>query len=542
MKKIFYRFSILGSLVALWFPSCDSLNLTPPDYFAQGNYWQNESQVDSYMIGIHRRLRDRMMDLYWLGEPRAALMRTGTGTMGVSLNRSNIIESTLLQSNPGIDNWAGMYSPIFDCNLLIQEVTKMSPDKISSAARDKYLAEAYGLRAYFYFTLLKSFGGVPLVTEPRALTETDVNAMYTARSTAAQTMALVKDDLKKSDDFYATDNFRTVPGRAFWSKAATRTLMGEVYLWAAKVGQSSFNISDLNTALAALQSIPGGAYALMNKYLDVFTYANKGNSEVILAINYDFTSGGPGGDWVENMLYANAGWGGWQTRTGKLIENDTLNLAGVGIQRLEYKWSLFEAYEDNDTRKRTNFFDFYNLLDEDGNLNPLGADGLPTITQKTFVQRKYLGTMDAGGVRRICDDYIVYRYADVLLLIAEVKNALGQDPSQQINAIRERGYRDKNGATKPYPVYSNADFRTNELAIYFERVKEMVMEGKAWNDLCRMVEAPGGDPLVFVAAAGIDGVAVLDKGKEAYKIVWPIGNNVLSADRLVKQNPGYTNF
>ncbi|MEG0032681.1 MAG: RagB/SusD family nutrient uptake outer membrane protein, partial [Mucinivorans sp.] len=393
MKKIFYRFSILGSLVALWFPSCDSLNLTPPDYFAQGNYWQNESQVNSYMIGIHRRLRDRMMDLYWLGEPRAALMRTGTGTMGVSLNRSNIIESTLLQSNPGIDNWAGMYSPIFDCNLLIQEVTKMSPDKISSAARDKYLAEAYGLRAYFYFTLLKSFGGVPLVTEPRALTETDVNAMYTARSTAAQTMALVKDDLKKSDDFYATDNFRTVPGRAFWSKAATRTLMGEVYLWAAKVGQSSFNISDLNTALAALQSIPGGAYALMNKYLDVFTYANKGNSEVILAINYDFTSGGPGGDWVENMLYANAGWGGWQTRTGKLIENDTLNLAGVGIQRLEYKWSLFEAYEDNDTRKRTNFFDFYNLLDEDGNLNPLGADGLPTITQKTFVQRKYLGTM-----------------------------------------------------------------------------------------------------------------------------------------------------
>lgn len=546
MKKIFLKLSLLAALVGgVSLTSCESLDLTPQDYFGSGNFWKNESQVNSYMIGIHSKFRDRVLDLYWLGEPRAKLMRSGTCTMGASLNRSNFIESTLSQASPGFDKWANMYSPIFDCNLFIQEVEAMDSKIMTAASKNKYLAQAYGMRAYFYFVLLKTYGGVPLVTKADALTETDINKMYLARSTQEQTMALIKDDLKKSDDFYVADNFSNVPGRCFWNKAATRMLMGEVYLWSAKAQKSSLNTTELNTALAALESIPTGTYGLMDKFLDVFTYENKGNKEIILSMFYDlnsYLSNGDDKDYVGRMVYAAAGWGGWQKRDGTLIENDTLDLTGKGIQRLEYKWDLFEAYEDVDVRKRTNFMDIYDCLDKDGKLNPVGDDGLPKISKKTFLQRKYLGAKNAGGVRFFCDDYIIYRYADLLLTKAEIKNALGQDPSAEINAIRERAYRTPQGVAQPYPVYTNGDFTTNELAIYFERVKELVLEGKSWYDLVRMQVTPGGMPLAFYAPAGIDGKAVLDKDTESYKLNWPISNDVLTNNKLVEQNPSWPKF
>ena len=551
MKKYITKWGVWAVLLTggVSLGSCSSLDLTPEDYFSDANFWQNEAQATSYMIGTHRTVRNRVLELFWLGEPRAALMKTGTGTMGVSLNRSNVTNSTLTQSSPGFDNWADLYYPIFNCNLLIERVNEMKPEKISAATKTKLLAQAHGLRAYLYFTLLRTYGGVPLVDKANVMTETDINKLYTPRATAEATMAFIKEDIKKSEELYATDNFTNEPGRCFWSKGATVTLKGEVYLWSGKAGRTSYDATDLQTALAALQSLPTGTYSLMTKYLDVFNYANKGNKEIIFALNYDindYMSTGDDMDYVGRMVYAAAGWGGWQKYDlqATYIKNDTLNLLGAGIQRLEYKWELFDLYQDADGRKRTNFFDFYNLRDKDGKINPIDpATGLPKITAKTFVQRKYLGAVTPGGVRRYCDDYIVYRYADVLLLMAEIKNALGQDPSAEINAVRERGYRDPiSGAARPYPVYTNGDFTQNELAIYFERVKEMVMEGKAWYDLVRMQYTQGGDRLVFRAEAGIDGKAVLDKTTAAYKVVWPIGNSVRSNDKTVEQNPGYTNF
>lgn len=533
---------VLTSGVSL--SSCDSLNLAPEDYFAEGNFWQNEAQVNAYMIGTHERFRQRAAALSWLGEGRAKiLVESSSGTMGVTINNSNIINSQLTQSSPGYDDWANFYTNIFDCNLLIERVNAMNDKQISTAAKTKILAQAHGLRAFCYFTLLRSFGGVPLVDKPNVLTETDINKLYTARATADQTMAFIKEDIKKSEEYYATDDFSVDPGRCFWSKGATVTLKGDAYLWAAKAGRTSYDVADLNTALAALQSLPGSKYGLMDKFLDVFTYPNKGNKEIVFAINSNVNQAYKGG-YYDNMLYAAAGWGGWQKRDGTYIEGDTLNLLGAGIQRLEYKWELFAAYENEDVRKRTNFFDFYDCRDKDGTLNPIDPiTGLPEITAKTFVQRKYLGTVNDGGNRVLSDDQIVYRYADVLLMMAEIKNALDQDPSAEINQIRERAYRTPAGALKPYPIYANGDFTQNELAIYLERVKEMIMEGKAWYDLLRMQYTKGGDRLVFVKEANIDGKKpVLNKATEAYKVVWPIGNSVRSNDKLVEQNPGYAQF
>ena len=79
-----------------------------------------------------------------------------------------------------------------------------------------------------------------------------------------------------------------------------------------------------------------------------------------------------------------------------------------------------------------------------------------------------------SGIRLFLDDVILYRYADVLLMKAEAKNALGQDPSAEINKVRERAY----GAAYKQHVFVSGSKQTNDEAILQERLFELVFEGE----------------------------------------------------------------
>jgi hypothetical protein len=76
----------------------------------------------------------------------------------------------------------------------------------------------------------------------------------------------------------------------------------------------------------------------------------------------------------------------------------------------------------------------------------------------------------------------------------------------------------------------------NELAIFAERNKEFVYEGKAWYDLRRMKF--GADPLVFKSTGHNYGV--LNKTTQSHMILWPIDKAIWTNDPLVNQTPGYT--
>ena len=85
-----------------------------------------------------------------------------------------------------------------------------------------------------------------------------------------------------------------------------------------------------------------------------------------------------------------------------------------------------------------------------------------------------------------------------------------------------------------------SDFLTNELAILHEKDKEFVQEGQRWWDLCRMKNAKDGIPLVFCKEGDIEGKrAVLNQETEAYKVLWPLDNEILNNDSALEQTPGY---
>ena len=128
-----------------------------------------------------------------------------------------------------------------------------------------------------------------------------------------------------------------------------------------------------------------------------------------------------------------------------------------------------------------------------------------------------------SGTRWFLDDIVIYRYAELLLLIAEAKNALGQDPSAEMNEIRARAYGENFSSFE----FVSASQEANDEAILQERLFELAFEGKRWWDLIRFDKA-------FEKVPSLQG-----KEGQDYLLVWPITLETISLNSKITQNPGY---
>ena len=106
---------------------------------------------------------------------------------------------------------------------------------------------------------------------------------------------------------------------------------------------------------------------------------------------------------------------------------------------------------------------------------------------------------------------------------AEAQNALGQDPSISMNKIRLRAF----GENFDDHVFANGTQAQNDDIILNERLIEFFYEGKRWWDIVRFNKTSDLVPY-FRDNPGND-----------YKLLWPIGLNILSLEPKVIQNPGY---
>ena len=108
---------------------------------------------------------------------------------------------------------------------------------------------------------------------------------------------------------------------------------------------------------------------------------------------------------------------------------------------------------------------------------------------------------------------------------AEAENALGQDPSASINKVRLRAY----GENFENHIFVNGTKAENDSEILDERLRELFYEGKRWWDLIRFDK-------VFELVPYFQ-----DHPDEEYKLLWPIGTNILTKEPKVEQNPGWGN-
>lgn len=530
MKKIYYIVMLL--LATFSFHSCDALDLEPEDNFSAGSYWKNEAQVNNFMIGLHSDLRNALVqNALVYGEFRGATLSTKTTSVGTNTQYSVLVQNMISEDNPYKKNWGDMYSRLLQVNHMIENL-QSGCTFLSEKSRGYYEGIAYGLRAYYYFWLYRSYGGVPLELDVKVdKGNIDVNTLYMERASAEATLLQIKRDVQTSLDAFAktdlaNDDFH------FWSKDASLMLKADVYLWSAKVTMpdakephiATYSREDLDAAKQALNQLPDD-YKLEKDFSLLFKNGGKSrkfNNETVLALYLDKDERVERDFFRTFFYHLNFNNHDMVDAEGKEVGSDPLQLFGEGLLYNEYRESLVNSFDKKDTRRAATFFEYFTKENHQFGCNNL----------------KFYG-QNSGGQHYFDPDVILYRYADAVLMKAEIENALGNDPSAYINEIRQRAYGENYTSDL---AYKNGTFAENELAILKERDKEFVGEGKRWFDLIRLQDA-NKQSLVFSAdAAYAEGdylAPVLNQATQSYMVLWPIDVDLMNNDPLLKQTVGY---
>jgi len=442
------RFSAFGALAALAFAtSCDSfLDPSPSDVLTPENFYKTSSDAVAATNAVYEWTKWS----YWLGFWYISDIATDDIFAGPRFGSDgHRMADYIFDSGewPMGDMWGGAYGIINRANTVLDRVPPITMDP---TLRDRLLNEARFLRANAYFNLVRAFGDVPLLEhEVKSL-----DGLRVSRAPAVDVYALIVSDLQQAAAGLPASYSGSDVGRV--TSGAARAMLAKVYLtrqdWA-------------NAAQTAGQLIATGRYTLLANWKDCFKIATKvTNSESIFEINYDglldpgagsvhtlfsLPSGFPGGDAYGLMTVAPS--------LARLFDSlDTRGLGGTFIK---------SGYVDalGDTAKWT---------DPPGTLGPAFIKYLDQTDFQNMHQRAWA---------RQSNDWIVLRYADVLLMYAEAVNEGGapvpaMTARQALNAVRTRAGIDS------VPALSTAAFRDS---VWLERRREFLFEGQRWFDLSR---------------------------------------------------------
>lgn len=491
MKKI-NSILIYISILALTVSCTKDLELVPISQISNASFWKTEADATGGATGMYVRFRSLETDLYYLGEMRSQTL--GAGVAGYSASEMEMYSNTLTASS-SMPNWQAFYAVIHDANLVLKFVPGI---KFSSQAnKNNILAQAHTMRAFCYFAMVRTWGDLPLVEDPTL--GYDPQLVQRERRPKAEVFALIKKDIDNAIQLYPNNNFP--PGRVIFSKAAANTLKGQIYLWTAK--KENGGTADFNTALSALNEVITSDVALLTNYASIFDYSNKGNKEVIFAVHHANIETGDLRPYVSMWVYPALIPATIDDATREILKGGN----GGGLVGVEEH--IQNQFTDDDQRKDASFRVIYAY-----------PDGVKTYFSSLVY--KYHGTL-INGLRYWYDDKIIFRYGDVLLMIAEAKNALGQDPTPEMNLIRQRAY----GSNYPSHVFISDSKEENDEAILKERLLETAFEGTYWWDLLRFNK-------VFELVPSL-----VNRAGENYLELWPIVQSTLSLEPKVKQNPGW---
>jgi hypothetical protein len=487
MKNKYILYSLLFACISLMSSCADDLNLESESLITSNAFWKTEDDAKAAVNGMYFSFRTQTQQNYYLlGGSRSAEIKGGVQS---PLNLANYYNNNLTAQNINVE-WAGLYTVVQQANLILKYVPTIPFSSATEKEQKRYLAQAYTMRALAYFIMARSWGGVPIVTTPTE--NTNQNEYIVPRNTLEETFAFIKSDIESALSNFPDENINKVQ----LSKSVANALKAEVNLWTAK--QLNGGATDLNTALSAINAIPAG-FTLLPNFKDVFSYTNKGNSEVLFAVRYSLTdvTSNLSDNWNSFMYVGPSDYPGATTAAATAMFGTLGSGSGnAGISRVQPDPAHFN-FATTDVRKDATYLTLRNTANT--------ADVVTGLM-------KYNGTVD-GTLRRFTSDIIIYRWADILLMKAEIKNALGQDPTIEMNQVMKRA-----DATASF---TNSSQPANDDAILNERLKELAFEGKAWWDLVR-----------FNKTANVPSMS----GK---KILFPISQNTINYNPKITQNPGY---
>ena len=359
---------------------------------------------------------------------------------------------------------------------------------ISATAKSRYIAEAKTLRAWLMFVLYDFYGPVNVKTDPATLADTAETPRPATADYAAQMIKDLTDALPNLPASYNADP--TNWGRM--SQGVANMILLKIYmrlkLWAQAEAAAK---TIMNMGIYSLLTGPTG-------YPNVFSIS--ANNEIIYAVPANSASPN---FWSQEVFPQD-----FQSAPDAFIP---ITSRPVGWLTQYMPWPYYDKYDAGDLRRNTTILDHYTNT---SNVVMNRNNGMPGA-----IPLKYTLLTSTNPAQAV--DVVVFRYADVLLSLAEAINEQRgpAEAYQYVNPVRERaGVSDFSGMTQT----------TMRAALLDERGRELYAEGVRRQDLIR-----NGSYISSAVARG-------KSNAQGYDTLFPIPNTVIVQGRgIIAQNPGY---
>ncbi|MDP9081223.1 MAG: RagB/SusD family nutrient uptake outer membrane protein [Bacteroidota bacterium] len=492
MKKLhtYIISSLLLSAAAL--SSCNKLNENPSSVIVSQQFFKTQSDAVAAVNAVYGTLNsDPAGDFPLYGRQLNLLVENGSDNQVYSPSNTNpdvraLGTATYIPSNSRVQKvWQQLYYGINRANIAIDNIPGI---QIDTVLRSRLVREAKFIRALLYFDLVRLYGDVPLVLHnPNSI---DLDKLFVSRTATADVYTQIISDLQDATNlpksFSGTDLGRVTGG-------AAHALLAKVYV----------TRKNWSSALTELKTVINGGYgyALFPNYRDVFQKATKNGVEHIFSVQYE-----------TNLGEANS--------VQNLSQSFTSFNTGTFPIDIPADSSVSKLFSKTDTRRAVTFYDsVYNAAT--GKYVVYKNAYTPYFNKFVDYSLSPLSIQSQSAV-----NYPVIRYADVLLLYAEVLNEINGAPDgdayNAINQVRNRA----NVANLTAGLGQTA-FRDS---VFLERRKEFIQEGHRWFDLVRQ----GGTALVDALHKIPAKSAASDKNN-----LFPIPQVEIQLNPALKQNPGY---
>lgn len=474
IKKAAFLF---GALLLLH-SACVDLDETPMDFTGPSNFYTSPSQIEASFVSAMSRLYGEWEN-YGYGHGYFA---SDDQLYGGNLNFSE---------DQGTDLWNAHYASIADLNPAIKA---LNIDKLGNAAtqeeKDILMAQARFIRAFNYFSLVRLFGDVPLITE-----ETDPVTDEIVRTPTPDVYKFIEDDLLFAVQHLPETWGEDEQGRP--ASGAAKTLLAKVYITMATAPMNDVSYYAKARDMAA-DVMDDGIYSLVPDINKVFALENAYGPEIMWSFNAsEDDNSTPPQIWLPGEMAD--GWGDFKAD----------RIWGENFPAEPRK----DAY----------------LVLEDWNGVPYTEWKNSTTTPHV---RKFLyDTRENQERYRSVQNIPILRFADALLLFAEAENMVKGGPDQAavdaVNKIIARANGNAANAADPLLTtgMTQAEF---DAAVIEQRNLELCFEYDRWYDLVRKR-------------------ILCDKTIPAYKpncdendYLWPIPQTDLRLNPALEQNPGYT--
>ena len=507
--------NITISIATVLISAC-SLDVDIYDQLTPENALSTESDVKTAVTGIYHQLRGGGWSAYNCAWGSLLTMQVGC-TDECDCNWNWDVQMDYLWTASTADMcifYNEMLPAITKATSLLE---RMRPVSISAPVKRRYMAEVRCLRAMWAYDLYDLYGTVPIITDPDIALNPEKASNYNPeRPSVEDYVEFVDSELLEAEKNLQTRSQQSAADYGRMTKGIAQMYRLKLYMHEA--GQEKHYRDNpekarewwLKVEGLSRQMMNDRQYSLQKDYMSIWSPSNQKNSEVIFPIP-NFAEGGLGNSFLAHALPA-----------------DYVSRNGVSLTKwggFLVPWDFYDSYDPADKRRNAIMTKYWNGSREvDRRTEFTGKPG--GIPMKYQENPNTTGQWDAS-------EYVVNRYAEVILALAEALNELygpTDEAKDLLHQIRSRAFDNYEGSSHESMIDDISDPDIFREQILKERGWEFCWEGMRRPDLIRHGK------LVENA---------LDRGKlfaEKKHILYAIPQSARYENPNLKQNEGFEIF